>query len=91
MKYHARTVLHILCAMLVIAGISGVTACAAESETKKEAIDDQSITDAIEDEFLFHAAVPSDAVTVSTIDGIVTLTGEVDSYYQKAEAEEVAS
>lgn len=90
MKHHPKTVLHVLCAMLVIAGITGVTACAAKNETKKKAIDDQSITDAVEDEFMFHAAVPSDAVTVSTIDGIVTLTGEVDNIMAKERAARIA-
>ncbi len=62
---------------------------AAESDIA-ENLGDRNITIAVETELLLDEAVPAHAIDVATEDGIVTLSGSVDSYYAKLEAEDNA-
>ncbi len=59
--------------------------CAAE-----RSITDSSITEAIEDEFLFDPAVPLNDIDIVTNDGIVTLSGSVNNILAKNRAERIA-
>jgi len=53
-------------------------------------LDDSDITLAVETELILEDAVPSHKIDVSTENGIVTLSGSVDSYFAKLEAENTA-
>jgi osmotically-inducible protein OsmY len=50
---------------------------------------DESIARAASDALEWHVSVPYDRVKVQVQDGLVTLSGEVDWYYQKIAAEDV--
>jgi osmotically-inducible protein OsmY len=56
----------------------------------KSKLTDISITDAVEDELMMDSAVPSYYINVSTIDGIVTLSGRVDNILAKDRAVRIA-
>ncbi len=49
-----------------------------------------SITDAVEDELFIDSAVPSQRIDVSTVDGVVTLSGSVDNILAKERAARIA-
>jgi osmotically-inducible protein OsmY len=49
---------------------------------------DQKIADAIEDEFLFDPAIPSNDIDVNVIEGIAKLKGSVDNILAQERAEE---
>jgi osmotically-inducible protein OsmY len=51
---------------------------------------DQGVVDAIDNEFLFDRAVPSNEIDVSIADGVVTLIGEVNSLLAKERATRIA-
>jgi len=53
-------------------------------------ISDPAITDAVEDEFFFDRAVPFNDLDVSSNEGIVTLTGDVDNILAKERAVRLA-
>lgn len=53
-------------------------------------LEDRDITLAVESELIYEEAVPSHKIDVSTENGIVTLSGSVDSYHAKLKAEEAA-
>jgi osmotically-inducible protein OsmY len=53
-------------------------------------LDDQSITDAVENELVFDPAVPSNDIVVTTDSGIVTLTGTVDNVLARDRAAVIA-
>jgi osmotically-inducible protein OsmY len=55
-----------------------------------EDLEDSDITLAVETELILEDAVPQHKIDVSTVNGIVTLSGLVDSYYAKLEAEDAA-
>jgi osmotically-inducible protein OsmY len=63
----------------------GVIASAAPED-----LDDADVSLAVETQLIIEDAVPAHNIDVSTDDGIVTLSGSVDSYYAKLEAEETA-
>jgi osmotically-inducible protein OsmY len=63
----------------------GAVASAAEGD-----LDDFDVTLAVQTELILEDAVPSHKIDVSTDNGIVTLSGSVDSYYAKLEAEDAA-
>lgn len=70
--------------------VRGVRAVAQEIEVRlpfdKKTADDEIVTRAVK-LLDWDVAVPPDAITVKVEHGIVTLTGEVDWAYQRAEAE----
>jgi len=70
------------CAIWLISG--GLVAAAPND------LDDADITLAVESELFIDDAVPSHKIYVSTEKGIVTLSGSVNSYYAKLEAENAA-
>lgn len=53
------------------------------------AISAQTVTDAVEDEFLFDTAVPT-TIDVETVEGVVTLSGTVGNMLAKQRAERLA-
>lgn len=56
----------------------------------ERAITDDNITDVVEREFLFDSAVPRDLIDVTTVDGVVTLTGSVDNLGARERAVRIA-
>ena len=54
-------------------------------------IDDDQITAAIDGEFIFDDVVDSNVVDISTVDGVVTLSGTADSILTKERAAEIAA
>lgn len=54
-------------------------------------VDDSAIARRIEDSMLINPYVSSYDVKVNVKDGVATLTGTVDSYYEKAEADDIAA
>jgi len=70
---------------LVVIGVSATHAAAA-----KRQITDISVTDAVEDELLIDKAVPAHRIDVSTVDGVVTLSGSVDNVLAKERAARIA-
>jgi osmotically-inducible protein OsmY len=56
----------------------------------KKPVDDQSITYAVENEFLFRKGVSPNFINVSTSQGIVTLSGSVDNLLAKDRAVKIA-
>jgi osmotically-inducible protein OsmY len=65
----------LLLGVVLMLGLSAAVAVAAE----KPPLNDQAISDAIEDEIGFDQAVRLNNIDVRTTEGIVTLTGEVDN------------
>ncbi|MDV6034775.1 MAG: BON domain-containing protein, partial [Phycisphaera sp. RhM] len=59
------------------------------SEKVNGAISAQTVTDAVEDEFLFDTAVPT-TIDVETVEGVVTLSGTVGNMLAKQRAERLA-
>lgn len=51
---------------------------------------DSKITNAVDEELMFNTTTPSYLLDVSTIDGIVTLSGSVDNILAKERAEKIA-
>jgi osmotically-inducible protein OsmY len=70
-------------AILVVL-LAGATPLSAQEKT------DQAIADAVEDEFLFGRAIPSNQIDVTVADGIVTLDGKVGSLLAKRRAVRMA-
>ena len=70
------------CALLLCFGVAASVA--------QEELDDADVSLAVETQLIIEDGVPAHNVDVSTDDGIVTLSGSVDSYYAKLEAEETA-
>jgi osmotically-inducible protein OsmY len=54
-------------------------------------ISDRAITDALETHLLLEESVPTHKIDITTIDGVVTLSGEVDNLVAKQRATEVAT
>ena len=65
------SVVALVCAL----GLLGAGPAAAENRN----VTDDAVTEAVEDEFLFDRHVPLNDIQVSTIEGVVTLDGTVDS------------
>lgn len=53
-------------------------------------LSDRSVTDAVEDEFIFDSAVPYNDIDVETREGIVTLKGTVNNLLSKERAQDIA-
>ncbi len=51
---------------------------------------DAEITSNIENKLLWDSQIDSTKINVQTIDGVVTLSGEVDTYWEKNQAEDLA-
>ncbi|MFW6171255.1 MAG: BON domain-containing protein, partial [Planctomycetota bacterium] len=80
----------ISCLVMVATCIFSLSFGAVPSTAGQEVLKDSDITLAVETELLYEEAVPSHKIDVSTENGIVTLSGSVDSYYAKPKAEDVA-
>lgn len=63
---------------------------AVASAASDENLDDRDVTLAVETDLILEDAVPSHKIDVSTDNGVVTLSGTVDTYAAKLEAENVA-
>jgi osmotically-inducible protein OsmY len=64
--------------------------CGSTAWSAAEELDDQGVTIAVESELILKDSVPSHKIDVETDNGIVTLSGSVDSYYAKLAAEDAA-
>lgn len=76
-------------AILVFACVVAVPDTMRAAEKAAGAISAQTVTDAVEDEFLFDSAVPT-TIDVKTDDGVVTLSGTVGNMLAKQRAERLA-
>jgi osmotically-inducible protein OsmY len=72
------------CALFLCFGI------AASAAAEDQKLDDSDISLAVETQLIIEDAVPAHNIDVSTNDGVVTLSGSVDSYYAKLAAEDEA-
>jgi osmotically-inducible protein OsmY len=70
---------------LLILGLAAVRAFGATPE-----LTDMAISDAVEDELFMDKAVPSYRIDVTTVNGIVTLSGSVDNILAKERAARIA-
>lgn len=70
--------------------IAAAVCCGRAGASGPPAIDDQEICDAIDDEYLFDSAVQANDISVSSVDGIVTLRGTVDNILKKERAARIA-
>ncbi len=66
------------------------TFCLPEPLSAKPVISDDNIENAVEDEYLFDQAVPLFRITVTCVDGILTLDGTVDNLLAKERALKIA-
>jgi osmotically-inducible protein OsmY len=74
----------VLCIGLLLAGFSSTAMSAVKD------VEDKNITNHIETEFWADDSVPSNAIDVTTNEGIVTLTGSVDNILAKDRALKIA-
>ena len=80
--------LNIICLLAVGAAfLLGMNSVAAAQDSE---ITDTGIRDAIENEYLFDTAAPSDRIDLDVTNGIVTLTGKVGSLRAKKRAARIA-
>lgn len=70
--------------------LGGTVATSAADDAAEAIMSSQQISDHVEDELLFDAAVMAAQVDVDTTDGVVTLTGLVDSLLEKERAGKLA-
>lgn len=78
----------------VAAGILGILVLmvgSAGNAFGADGLTDWEISNAVDDEMIEDAAVPSGYIDVTTADGIVTLSGSVDNILAKDRAEKIAS
>lgn len=61
-----------------------------EFPPETERPDDQEITENIEKKLIWNSQVNSANISVQTVDGVVSLTGSVDSFWEKIMAEDIA-
>lgn len=80
-------------AMLISAAavcLCGTTAASEPVPKEEKEMDDQAVTDHIEDELLFDQGVLLSRIDVETSNGVVTLTGEVNNLLAKQRAARIA-
>jgi hyperosmotically inducible periplasmic protein len=77
--------------MLIVIFAAGVTAAAAQQRSVGQVIDDATITTEVKAKLAADKLSNLTKVGVSTREGVVTLTGDVDSLERKARAVQIAS
>jgi hyperosmotically inducible periplasmic protein len=77
-------------AVLLFTLAFGVGACAGAGTTTGKYVDDSVITAKVKSELLRDPVTEGFKINVTTVDGVVHLTGLVDSEKEKQRAEEVA-
>lgn len=70
--------------LVAIASLSGA------SSTTDQLVTDITISDAVEDELFLDASIRAHLINVSTMEGVVTLSGSVDNLLAKQRAERIA-
>jgi hyperosmotically inducible protein len=75
---------------LVLVAIAGFTGACASSRTAGEQIDDATISTEVKAKLAGDPDVKAFGIDVDTVDGIVSLRGNVDTGSQRAETERVA-
>ena len=83
-KTKNRVLAGIMAFAFLLAGVSW-------SQTDEEQLTDAEITNAVDDELTLDGPTPAMKIDVSTDEGIVTLTGEVNSILGKDRAEDIAA
>ena len=76
--------------LILSLGMLAAWSAAPEVAVAEPQLSDQAISDQVEDELLFDAAVLSANIDVETIDGIVTLTGSVNNILAKERSARLA-
>ncbi len=79
-NWTSRTILSVLC----------LAASAVAVRAATEEVEDADISRAIESEFWINNTVDGNKIDVNTLDGVVTLSGSVDSILARERAEEIA-
>ena len=59
-------------------------------QTPNQPISDQKITNAVKKELLLHSDVPSYLIDITTVDGVVNLSGSINNILARERAEEIA-
>ena len=77
--------------ILIVIVAAGVTAASAQQRSMGQVIDDTTITTEIKAKLTADTLSNLTKIGVNTRDGVVTLTGDVDSLERKARAAQVAS
>jgi len=80
-----RNTLTALAVAVAVVWAAGATPAKAEHD-----VTDKNITRAIEDEYMFDHAVEFNEIDVTTLDGVVTLNGTVDTLLNKKRAANIA-
>ena len=76
--------------MMISAVGCATTPIHATSLVEDEELSDNSITDAIEDEIMLDQSVVLNDIDISTLDGVVTLTGQTSTLLAKDRAARIA-
>ena len=76
--------------ILIVIAVAGATGAAAQSRTVGQVIDDTSITTEIKAKLTADTLSNLTKIGVNTRNGVVTLTGDVDSLERKARAVQIA-
>ncbi len=79
-----------LAGLAILALIFGVGLAAMPADAAEQKMTDQAVADAIENEFLFDRAVPTNNIDVSVAAGVATLKGKVDNVLAKDRATRIA-
>ena len=77
--------------ILIVIVAAGVTAASAQQRSMGQVIDDTTITTEIKAKLTADTLSNLTKIGVNTRDGVVTLTGDVDSLERKARAAQIAS
>jgi hyperosmotically inducible protein len=81
---------NLLKSALVLLAVAGLTGACASSRTTGEQVDDAAITTEVKAKLAGDPDVKSFGIDVDTVDGIVSLRGNVDTGSQRSETERIA-
>lgn len=84
-----RTSLGVVAGLVVLALGFGLAACST-TQTTGDQMDDAAITASVKSKFLADPDVAAINIDVDTNEGVVTLSGRVESQFQKDEAGRIA-
>jgi osmotically-inducible protein OsmY len=78
-------------ALVAVLGVAGLaTAGCSTNVSAGQQIDDATITASVKTKFAADTDVAAHNIDVDTVEGVVTLTGKVDTWDEKREAESIA-
>jgi osmotically-inducible protein OsmY len=78
-------------ALVAVLGVAGfATAGCSTNVSAGQQVDDATITASVKTKFAADTDVAAHNIDVDTVEGVVTLTGKVDTWDEKREAEAIA-